>query len=965
MNKRYILKSMFIGIMLVAVTGQLMAQKKNRKVFSDTLNSNIKSDSIEIVPGRFFNLNRINSTAAVSSVSGETLYGTPVPNLTNTLYGRLPGLSVAQRSGEPGASNDAALMGIRGIGTYGVNGNNGYSTYKVFVDGFESNDNYFRTLSPAEIESVSILKDAAALATFGMRGSNGVIYVTTKRGKIGKPTLEFQLRSGLQSAININKPLNSFDYSNLFNQAISNDNGNVWTPKYTDAQLQAYKNGKGTNVDWYRQVLKNNASYSDADLIFSGGDKSARYNLTMDYANQAGLYNVANTGSTSNQGMQRYNLRANLDFNMFSIFEASVDLGGKIEDHKYPNYSTETLWNDMASYPSNIYPVHDSANWSGTTLYPNNPVASVNALGWGSEHRRILQANFGLKEKLDFITPGLYLKQTYSFNSYSRSLYNKTASYGRYFNHATTTTDVTTPVKASGLAPGGQEDWRQGTMTLGYEHKMGDHNIVSAVNFHQSDYRGDGFYQYAYHYQNLSGRVNYTYKNRYVGEVGFSYFGVDAYAPGHRWGFYPAVSAAWVVSNESFWKSNHTVNFFKIRASVGKTGGSDADNSPQAQNGRYLYQQYYSTYSPTGGTLYLGDGTPNYQGLLAPLYAANQNIFAEKSIKYNVGIDMNLFKKLTVTLDAFLDKRSGIVTYDNSIPGNWGTSTILKNLGKVTNKGFEASSVFTDKMGKFGYSFSAMASYNQNKIDYMAEVTPAYAYNGTTGRPYGTQIGLVATGFYQLSDFNANGSLKSGQPVPAFGAVQPGDLKYQDLDNNGIVDANDVTSIGKSLYPRLTYSFGLNVNYQGVDLGLFLQGTGGSNVNLLNSSYTQTVAFVNNSNAYSIAKGAWAYYPDQNIDTRATATYPRLTTLANANNYRTSSFWIKSGDFLRIRNIELGYTLPTHLLNKVGINKLRVYVNAVNPVTWSSLLKKYQLDPESLSGYPGLKSYNTGVSLTF
>ena len=964
MNKRYILKSIFIGSMFVAFSGLVMAQKKDAKVSADTLTLEKKNDLIKNVPGRLFNLNKINSTGAIATVSGDVLYSTPVPNLSNTLYGRLAGLSVAQRSGELGSSNDAALLGIRGIGTYGVAGNNGYGTYKIFVDGFESNDNYFRTLSPAEIESVSILKDAAALATFGMRGSNGVISVTTKRGQISKPLLQFQVRSGVQSAINIDKPLDAYNYANLYNQAISNDNGNIWNPKYTDAQLQAYQNGTGTNVDWYSQVLKNHGQYTDADLIYSGGDKTARYNLVFDYANQTGLYNVSKSSSTSNQTMQRYNLRANLDFNMFEIFEASVDLGGKIEDHRYPNYSTASLFNDLASYPSNIYPVHDdSATWSGTTIYPNNPVASINGLGWGSEHRRILQANFGLKEKLDFITPGLYLKQTYSFNTYSRSFYSKTATYARYYNHSTTTTDVTTPVKAGSLSPGGQEDWRQGTVTLGYEHKFREHSLVSAVNYHQSEYMGDGFYQYAYHYQNISGRVNYSYKNRYVAELGFSYFGVDSYAPGNRWGFYPAISGAWIVSNETFLKDSKAINFLKLRASLGKTGGADADNSPQGQNGRYLYQQYYAATSPAGGSLYLGDGTPVYQNLLAPLYTANPNIFAEKSIKYNIGFDANFFKKLELTMDVFMDKRSDIVTYDNSVPGTWGINTIIKNLGKVTNKGFEISSVFNDKISKVHYSISGMAAYNENKIDYMAEITPAYPYNGATGRAIGTPIGQVATGYYQLSDFNADGSLRAGQAIPAFGKVQPGDLKYKDLDNNGVVDANDVTAIGKPRFPKLTYSFGANVNYKGFDFSVFFQGTSGSSINLLSTAYYQTVAFVNNGNAYNNAKGAWAYYPDKNIDTRESATYPRLTTMSNSNNYRTSSFWMKSGDFLRIRNIELGYTLPAHLIEH--ISKLRVYINAVNPVTWSTLTKNYQLDPESVSGYPGLKSFNTGIAVTF
>lgn len=954
MNKQYILRSMIVCIMLSSLTGELVAQNKTGD-----------SAFAEKEPGRLFQLQKRTSTAAVSTVTGETLYKTPTPNLTNTLYGRLSGLTVTQRSGEPG--NDAALLGIRGVGSYGfLGGANGYSTYKIFVDGFETNDNYFRNLSPAEIESVSVLKDAAALATFGMRGANGVIWVTTKRGKIGKPTIQFQTRTGIQSAINVYKPLNSYDYANLYNQAISNDNG-AWTPKYTQDQLNAYKNGTGTNVNWYDQVLKKNAPYTDADLIFSGGDSLARYNVVMDYAGQKGLYNVPNSDSTSNETFRRYNIRTNLDFNLFKIFEARVDIGGRIEDRKEPNYATDALWNDMASYPANTYNVYDSiGRWSGTTLYPNNPVASTRALGWASTHTRILQGNFSLKERLDMITPGLYMSQAYSFNSYTVSGYNKTATYARYNNGAVTTTDQTTPLKATAQTPNGQEDWKQATASIGYDRVFGDHQVHSAVNYHQSDYRGDGNYSFAYHYQNVSGRVHYGYKSKYFAEFGFSYFGSDAYAPGNRWGFYPAVSAAWIISSEKFLAQSHVIDFLKLRASAGKTGSADTDGSgsPQGQNGRYLYQQYYQAGSPTG-SFYTGNGTPNGQALLSPLYIANPDIFAEQSMKYNVGVDINLVKKVAVTLDVFMDKRTGIITRDNSVPGSYGINTIIKNLGKQTNKGFEATATYNDKIGRVGYSVTGMAAYNKNTIDYMAEVLPANAFSAATGRPYGTPIGLVATGYYQLSDFNADGSLKQGIPTPSFGAVQPGDIRYADLDNNGRVDDNDKTAIGKAMFPQLTYAFGANINYAGFDLGVFFQGVHGTSVNILNSASIQTQAFVNNGNAYDIAKGAWAYFPDQGIDTRASATYPRLTTKANNNNYRTSSYWMKSGDFLRIRNAELGYTFSDRLMNKIGVKKLRIYVSAMNPVTWSSLLKNYHMDPETVTGYPSLKSYNTGITVTF
>ncbi|WCT14856.1 SusC/RagA family TonB-linked outer membrane protein [Mucilaginibacter jinjuensis] len=976
MNKRYIIRSLFIGLALGVLNHPASAQTTVSSKRDSSAASNANAPKKE--PGRLFDVSKERSTAAVSVVAGDTLYKTPAPNITNTLYGRLPGLTVLQGNGEPG--NDYANMGIRGIGSLAA-GTSGYNTYKVFVDGFETTLAYFSYITPAEIESISILKDAAALSTFGLRGANGVIYVTTKRGKISKASVQFQARTGFQSALNINKPLNSYNYANLYNQAISNDNGNVWTPKYSASQLQAYANGTGTNVDWYDAVLKNRTPYTDGDLIFSGGDSTVRYNVTLDYSNQKALYDVSNSDITSNQTFGRYNLRSNLTFNMFKIFEARVDLNGRIEDRKQPDYPYNTaygtlgssLWKDLASYPDNIYPVKDAAgHWSGTTLYPNNPVASLNALGVQSLHTRYLQGNFGLKENLSGITKGLYLDEAFSFNNSAQSVYNKYSDYARYYNGVTTTTNTTTPIVASTLMANQNIDVKQGTVTLGYDRQFGDHRITSAVNYQQYAYRTDDFNSFEYHYQNISGRGNYSYKNKYIGELGFSYFGADAYAPGHRWGLYPAISGAWIVSNEAFLQNNKTVSYFKLRASAGRTGSSDNDMSNfgfGTLNGRYLYQQYYQS---NASGVYFGSTGPSAQTTLNPRYIANADVKPEISMKYNIGADLKFFKKLDVSIDAFLDKRSNILTLNNTLPSDFGynngtTLAVFQNIGKMTNKGFEVSMNYTDHFGKVGYSINGQASYNKNKVDYMAEVTPNYAYNGATGLPYGTFRGLKSTGFYQQSDFNTDGTLKAGQPIPAFGLVQPGDLKYQDVNGDGKVDQNDVTKIGKSPFPELTYAFGASVNFKGFDLGALFQGVSGYSVNLLNTNLTsQTVAFINNGNAYQIAQGAWAYYPEQGIDTRATATYPRLTTVGNINNYGTaSSFWIKSGDYLRIRNVELGYNFPAALIKKWGLGKLRAYVNAMNPVTWSSLLKDYHIDPETTYGYTGLKSYNIGVIVGF
>ena len=913
-----------------------------------------ESDSI-VVPGRAFYTTAITNTAAVATVKGTDLDKTVSPNFTNTWAGQLTGLYINESNGMPAGSADWL---IRGFGSYGIAR---VSIAKLYVDGFEVDADYLKCLSSMEIESVSVLKDAASLATFGMRGANGVIWIETKRGKTGKPTISAQFRGSLQQPANVNKALDSYHFASLYNQAVSNDNGRIWTPYYSQEQLAAYQNGTSPNVDWYKEVLKDRGDYIDANMKFNGGNENARYNIVLAYADHSGLLNVdnsaANQGTVSNLNMNKFNLRSNFDLNLFNFFEAKIDLGGRIENVKNANYSINSLMSNLAHYPANIYfPYDDKENthYSGTSLYPDNPVGSINGLGWQSARLRILQGNFTLKERLDFITPGLYLKEGISFYSRTISTYNKTRNYARYHNGETTTTDQTTSITASGYGSGGMESWKQYLVSLGYEQQWGKHALLSAVGLHASDYQGDGRFNYKYHYLNYNGRVNYVYDDRYVGEFGFSYFGFDAYAPGNRFGFYPSVSAAWIISNEAFLKENKVVNFLKLRASAGKTGSADTDESTGnfGSNGRYLYQQYYYY---TGG-FNSGLTTPyTWNSGLSPIFIANPDVFAEKSMKYNAGLDLNLFKKISLTLDAFLDKRSDILTFDQTQMDYYGRNYYMKNIGKMTNKGMEGSITWKDKAGSVEYALFGMASYAKNTIDFMGEVPTAYPYNAFTGRSLSTKIGLVADGFYQLEDFDADGSLKQGLPIPTFGSVQPGDIKYKDLDKSGYIDETDVDEIGKPFYPELFYSFGGNLKYKGFDFSIMFRGSTGSSVNLM-SYPEQFIAFMDNRNAYPVAQGAWAYYPGQGIDTRAAATYPRLTAASNSNNYRTSSFWIKDNDYLRIQYIELGYSIS---------GAARFFLNVTHPVTWSKLLKDYNMDPESYFGYPFVQSYTLGVSVTF
>lgn len=896
------------------------------------------------------------STAAISTVSGEILYNTPTANLSNTLSGILPGLTVIQGSGQVGGDTGKWL--IRGVGSYG-SGN--FNSSAVFVDGFEVTTDYILSLSPVEIESVSVLKDAAALAIYGDRANNGIISIKTKRGYAGKPSVNARVRYAAQFPTVLNKPLGSYEYANLYNQAVSNDVGE-WRPKYQDFQMEDIRNGYMPNVDWYNEVMSKAGSFVDGNVLFSGGNKSARYNVTFGYLNNQGLLNVKNTDNTKNLSYQRYNLRANLDFDILNFLEAKVDIGARLEFKHRPNYDIGALFYNMNKIPSIAYSVwddEDKTNYSGTAIYPDNPVASINALGWKENKYRMLQGNFVLKERLDVLLKGLYVEESFSFYSWTASSYSKTRDYARYYNGVQTTTNQNTSITASGYGADGMTDWKQGKIAIGYDGKFNKHSVGGVLNAHISAFHGDGYFEHKEHYVNYYGIFDYSYDNRYVAQLAFSVFGNDAYAPGKRHHFYPSISGAWVLSNESWLKSSAVVDFLKIRASVGLSGNSysSATNALSHlgfdSHGRYLYNRYY-TYSRTG-SFYMGANGGTWQNTLVPVFIENEYVRPERSLKANIGVDAVLFSALKMNADFFIDKRYDILTLDNSMMGYFGKQLFLSNVGKMTNAGFEFDLAYSGKVGDFSYAIEGSVSYAKNRIDYMAEIPPANDFSAQTGLPYGTFIGLVADGFYDIDDFNPDGSLIDGLPQPAFGKVVPGDVKYKNLDGNDIIDQNDVCKIGKSWIPELTASLGAKLMFKGFDFSFLFQAVGNVSYNLLDNPHTK--AFVDNANVFGIAKNAWVYYPEQGIDNRATASYPRLTTQGNENNYRTSSMWIVDAGYIKLRNVEFGYQF------KRGP---RLYVSGQNLLTFSPLKRKYNLDPESPNGYyPAIRSVSAGVTITF
>ncbi|MFD2163993.1 SusC/RagA family TonB-linked outer membrane protein [Paradesertivirga mongoliensis] len=878
-------------------------------------------------------------TSAISTVGSETLRKTPAATLSNTLYGRLPGLTVMQTSAEPGY--DAPAMFIRGKGTYQNN------SLLIFVDGFESS---FDQLAVDEIESVSVLKDAAALSLYGIRGANGAILVTTKRGGIGKTKITLNARTGTQEPSRLPQSVSAYDYARLYNEALTNDN---LTGQYSAAALEAYRTGSDPNrypnVNWYDEVLRKSAPLSDYSLTFQGGNTNAKYFILLGYLNNQGLY--ANTDkkpvANSNANFKKYNFRSNIDLTLNKIVSASFDLGGRLEDRAFPNYDGPTLWNNLARYPSNIYPVkYPNQAWAGNAVYTDNPVAAVLGRGYRTSNDRNLNATMRITEDLGFLLQGLKFSQLMSLNNWHRGNYNRTRSLS-YSEMSV----VTNPAGEESIVyqnrgntsdysvdRGGNDQWNRSNfqLALNYDKLIKEHGLSAMLMYHQDVLKVSGN-DVDYATQNIAGRFNYSYQSKYFTELGFSYSGSESFAKGNRFGFFPALSAGWLLSNENFLNTSKVVDFLKLRASAGLVGND------RLAGRRFAYEQdfYYS------GGYNLGANNTVWGAIVeGPL--GNPNITFEKSLKYNMGVDATLLKRLDITLDLFSETRSDILaTSDGSVPSYVGVPTSFQNLGKVNNRGFELDLKFNSKISDFSYYIQAGASMARNKIIEMNEISRPEEYMKRTGHAIDQYFGLEALGL-----FNSYDEI-SASPVQSFSPVQPGDIRYKDQNGDGFINEYDEVSLGSSSYPELTYTTTLGAKFKGLHLELFFHGITNRNVF---TSGTYFWALINNNNVTQNALNRWT------PENAANATYPRLTTLPNENNYRTSSFWMKSGSVLRLRNIELGYSLAPNLLKHLRISSARFFVSGVNLFTWDKIKT---VDPEGMGGYPPLKSYNAGLQVQF
>lgn len=888
---------------------------------------------------------KVAQTASISSISSKELKQSPTANLTNALAGRLPGLITLQRSGEPG--NDAAQLFIRGRASF--NGTNPLVT----IDGIQKDYGAIAQLDVNEIESVTILKDASATALYGVKGANGVIIVTTKRGEAGTPQINMSVESAVQSPVSLPKFLNSYEYATLANEAYRNDNPNN-PPLYGQEALDAYRDGSRPllypNVDWFKEIMKP-GSQTRANFNLSGGSKVARYFVNVGYVDQGGVYRAAeNKLYDPNANFKRYNFRSNVDIDFNKDFTIGLSLYGAIEDKKNPNFSDADIFWTLLQVPPNYGPV----KWpNGLYAQGNdvlNPIWLLNESGYAQSFNSSLSGMLTATHKLDFITKGLSIKGNYSFdgyfrNSLTRIARSRTSKYNiGYFEDPSSYTyfyeDIPLQAPSSSYTQN-RDVWMD--MSINYQRSFGHHNVTALLLANRTQ-RVLGN-QVPFVSQGLVARAVYNYRNKYFAELNGAYNGTDNFAKKNRYGFFPAVSAGYVLSREQFMEAIPAINMLKIRGSYGLVGND------QFAGRRW---PFISEYNVSAGYVF-GETLSNGIGGISEGAMANPDVTWEIAAKSNIGVELGLWKDLiTLKADYFDEKRRDILISRNTVPGVIGASGATLpavNWGKINNRGFELELGHKNQIGKLTYFVNANITQAKNKIIFMDEAPTAHPWQRLTGRPISQLYGLTSIGFFQSQEDIDNSPTQ-------YGNVIPGDIKYADLNGDGIIDNNDEGIIGRSNSPEMFYGVSGGVTWKGFDVSFLFQGAAGAYRPIQGTGMWE---FFQGGKVSDIHLGRWT------PETAATATYPALHYGASANNFRFSSFFMDNAGYLRLKNAELGYTFKNVRITKdKGFNSIRVYANGINLLTWT---KARLLDPENFSGYgavyPPTRVINFGLSVRF
>jgi TonB-dependent starch-binding outer membrane protein SusC len=888
-------------------------------------------------------------SSAVSTVTGDELKKSIHPNLQNALIGRLSGLSIFTSNYEPGNTDYSAY--VRGLKSTASN------TPLVLVDQVERD---LSQLSPNEIESVTVLKDAAALALYGGRGANGVIMVTTKRGKVSPRSVTVDGSYSLQQTYGLRNYLNAYDYVKLYNKAWELD-GHT-NPFYSDKDVEGFRKTVENDPDAnpylypnnnYIDKFINNFSYQrKVDVSMSGGNNAARYFAMVGYLNQDGVFKFGNMNQdySSNTNYQRFNFRSNVDINVNSMMSAFLDMSGRIEIRHYPGRNAWDIFNALSTTPSNAYPIfNEDGSLGGTTSFQNNPYGMIVQSGFTETLRRIFNASVGFKVDFSKWVDGLTFTSRAGFdfnNNKNRGLnkhfmvYEYDEKTGKYLGYGDTDYSTFGGTDASGVY---YNQWFAHSQ-FDYERVFNKVHHVTALAFFDVIQRSIPGNNPSFKNVAFGALVRYNYADKYFIDLVASTTANEAFMRGSRFSAYPAIALGWELSKENFLKNTSWVNYLKLRISAGLTG-SDRPYGTDASY-RFLYLNSWST---GGGGYSFGNPQQNIAGSFESV-VGNQKLRGEVGNKFNLGLDGDLFNgHLYFASDVYYEKRTGIwVRRTAWVPSTYGASQPLENAGSAESEGWELSLGTRQTSGDFKYDLKLMADYTKSKILDMQEAPKEWDYQYLKGNQLGEMWMLTSKGFF------ADDADVTGSAPQSFGTVNPGDIKYLDYNKDGLIDANDNIPSGKSWFPSWVFSLNSEISYKQFDFSMLWQGT--------NGSYTYDPLFeipFRNKNASTNAFLAWT------PETAATAKYPRLTTSNFDNNTVNSDFWLVDNNYLRLKSIEIGYSISNAKLKRAGFDKIRMYLNGYNILT----LSNHDFDPEYTSAgiwqYPASRVYSVGLNFTF
>ena len=923
-----------INILLAGVlcSCSVMAQQ-------DTLTAHKDREVIEL--GRTITYDANEMTGAVSVAGNEALSHKTSIKSSNLLFGTVPGLQVLQNANVAWA--DGATMYVRGLGS------NNSNAPLVLVDGFERS---IDELSSEEIESVSVLKDAVATAVYGMRGGNGVILVKTKRGTAGAPRINFSYEFNMATPKYLPDFVNGHTYAQALNEAMVNDQ---LAPRYSSAELEAFKNQTYPafypNVDWLGESLRNMSYGDNVNFSAQGGGKFIRYYTALSFLDNRGILKPTETndGYSTQFKYSRLNVRTNLDITVSPTTTVQLNLMGNFSEHNRPNQSIDDIFKALYQVPSGAFPIKtDRGIYGGTSTYSNNPLGYIAGTGYARSQTRAMYADMHLKQDLSAILPGwsagfkVGVDNTASYwDSNSKNFGYEQASLNLVNGTKTYTTRRNEGTLAFSKSVGTVAIHFNMEAYTNYIKEWGKHRLNTTL-LYSIDKKSTKEQNSGRAFIDVMGSAHYAYNNRYLLDFTLSGSASSILNPNDRWGIFPAVGAGWILSEESFMKSDW-MNLLKVRASYGISGRADY--------GVDLYKNVYGD----GNSYYYWSGTsvPASTGGMKYTQLGVDGLTYEKSHKLNVGIDFKAWNRLSLSLDAFYDHRTDIlVSGSGAVSQVFGMSVPQINDGVVDNKGVEASLSWDDKIGKVTYHLGGQFSFTRSKIINQNEEYRPYDYLKRTGGSLNQIFGYQAIGIYQSQEEIDNREVKQ-----MLGDVRPGDLMFKDQNGDKIIDSYDQIPLGyNSTCPEMYYSFDLGAEYKGLGFYALFQGVANYSKILDTASLYRPIVSNNTISTY--------YWENRWSETNPSGTLPRLTSLGSSNNYNTNSMWVADASFLKLRTLELYYNFSRKLVKKTGfLDGAKLFARAHDLF---SIDKIDFRDPESISAaHPTMAQYTFGFNLSF